>query len=202
MVSNFDRGQVDAADDLAGRILARDPQHLRALSVKGSVAAYSGEYRTALQYFQRAYGLDSTNRMLRRNLAYALLQSGQVEKALIHYEDLRDGSASAEYSYANALLGVRRFDDVLQVLQNLPNNQIPVGDTPAGQVSILYAAALMGRAGPRDRETAAEKLLFGVAQQRDYWLPVLLHGERDPMNDYQQLIRLLDPILEETLADE
>lgn len=200
MVANFSTDQWDAADVIADRILARRPDHLRALSVKGSTAALSGEYRTALKYFQRAYDLDPENRAVRRNLAYAMLQSGRANSAVELYESLRNGTGSAEYSVACAYVAAARYEDALRVLRNLPDTLLsPKGGSPVGQVPVLEAAALMGRSKEGDTAAAVEKLKFAIAQNSSYWLPILNRTERDPQNDYRIQMELLEPILENVL---
>jgi tetratricopeptide (TPR) repeat protein len=200
MVANFAQGQWDAADVIADRIIAKDPQHIRALSVKGSVAALSGEYRTAIKYFQKAYDLESENRTIRRNLAYAMLQTGRTDTAVKLYEGLRDGTGPAEYSVACAYLGAGRYDDAIRVINALPEASFsPQGGAPPGQTLILEAAALIGRGDYGDKESAIQKVRFAVAQGREYWLPILKGVNRDPHNDYQIQIRLLRPILEEAI---
>lgn len=82
MVANYSTAQWDAAEVIADKIIRKDPEHVRALSVKGGVAALSGQYRTAIKFFQKAYYLDPKNRAIRRNLAYAMLQSGRTETAV------------------------------------------------------------------------------------------------------------------------
>jgi tetratricopeptide (TPR) repeat protein len=201
MVANFERGQWDAADISADKILREKPSHLRALSVKGSVAALSGEFRTAVKFFRKAYEQDPENRVVRRNLAYAYLHTGRTEDAIKLYEQLRDGSASAEYSVACAYVGAKRYSDALKILDEMPETQIgSEGKSPVGQVSILYAAALMGRDPEADREVAIKKLRFGISQSPGYWLPILRGEEHDPQNDYSLQIVLLRPILEPVLA--
>jgi tetratricopeptide (TPR) repeat protein len=201
MVANFSQGQWDAAEVIADRILRKDPYHLRALSVKGSVAALSGQYITALKFFQQAYKIAPESRPVRRNLAYAMLQSGRADDAVKLYEGLRDGTAAAEYSVACAYVGAARYDDAIKVVRALPDTQLALEErTPRrGQAPILEAAALMGRGAAGDRELAIGKVRFAVAQDREYWLPILLGRERDPQNNYQIQIRLLESILGESL---
>jgi tetratricopeptide (TPR) repeat protein len=201
MVANFSRGQWDAAEVIADRILRKDPNHLRAVSVKGSVAALSGQYITAQRFFQQAYEIAPESRPVRRNLAYAMLHSGRVDDAVKLYEGLRDGTAAAEYSVACAYVAAARYADAIKVIRALPNTQLALqeGNLRRGQAPILEAAALIGRGVAGDRELAIGKVRFAVAQDREYWLPILLGKERDPQNDYQIQIRLLEPILEESL---
>jgi tetratricopeptide (TPR) repeat protein len=203
MVANFEQSEYGAADDQADRILAQQPNHLRALSVKGSTAAFKQDYRTAIGYFQKAFDIAPTNRTVKRNLAYAFLQSGRVPEATKYYEELRDGSPASDYSVAFAYVAAGAFDKALDVLSTLPPVQSPTpkvkNPTPPGQIQILQSAALLGRGHPGDRDKAIEKLRFGTTQAPLYWSPILREKETDPNNDYRILIKLLKPILDEVL---
>lgn len=201
MVANFSSHQWDAAEVIADKIISKDSEHLRALSVKGSVAALSGEYRTAIKFFQKAYDLAQENRPIRRNLAYAMLQSGRIDTAVELYEGLRDGSGAAEYSVACAYLGAGRYQDAINVIRSLPETLLsPQGGSPEGQVSILEAASLMGRGLNGDKELAIRKVRFAISQNSDYWQHILRKEEKDPQNDYKIQIQLLEPILPEIMS--
>ena len=200
MVANFSTDQWDAAEVIADKIISKDPTHLRALSVKGSVAALSGQYRTAIKFFQKAYDLAPENRPIRRNLAYAMLQSGRTDTAVELYEGLRNGTGAAEYSVACAYLGAGRYQDAISVVRALPDSLLsPQEGSPEGQVSILEAASLMGRGLDGDKELAIRKARFAISQNSDYWRPILRKEEKDPQNEYQIQIQLLEPILAEIL---
>jgi tetratricopeptide (TPR) repeat protein len=72
MVSNYQQEMYSDAEKAADTILQLAPKHYRALSVKGSIAVYDGDYHAAVKYFTAALQSAPDNPVIKRNLAYAL----------------------------------------------------------------------------------------------------------------------------------
>jgi tetratricopeptide (TPR) repeat protein len=77
----FNMGEHDAAVQMAADVLAKSPDHLRALLVQGDAALINRESESAIEFFRRALDVDSFDYTARHKLAQALQNAGKEEEA-------------------------------------------------------------------------------------------------------------------------
>ena len=187
MVSNYQQEMFGDAEAAADAILEKDPNYYRALSVKGSVAIYDGEPKTAVKFFKK--GLDNApeSRTLKRNLAYALIETNDYEQAIQIYESIDDGKTESVNSLGRAYLYGGYYEKALDKLKVVPNIY------ESGFARILEATAYsrLSEAAPENEKSiylkkAKEKFEEGLSQDPIYWEGVLT-GKRVNKNTTYRL---------------
>lgn len=187
MVSNYQQEMFGDAEEAADSILAIDPNHYRALSVKGSVAIYDGEPRTAVKLFKKGLENAPDSRALKRNLAYALIETGDFDQAIELYESINDGKTESVNSLGRAYLYGGQYEKALNKLQVIPNTYT------GGYARILSSTALVlqSEAATEPERSqyitrAKEEFEIGYAQDPIYWRGIL-SGERENKNTTYRL---------------
>ena len=86
------RGDEETAKDHLLAVLALDPDNTHALRSMGTLEANQGQYRQALQRFERILQHHPRDLQARRSLSHLLLKTGQRERAdaeYAHYQRLK-----------------------------------------------------------------------------------------------------------------
>jgi tetratricopeptide (TPR) repeat protein len=134
--SLYARSAFDAADEALNKVLSIDPQNGPARTLRGMIAAQSGDSASAVQHLERASDLDSRPDALWA-LLRAQLNSGSMEQAedvanklaTVH-NDLNGISAMAQW-----YLGNQQFARALNLYGNYADRFI-AGDRSALEASI------------------------------------------------------------------
>lgn len=118
--ARFSEGRLDEAAEYYVRYLQRRPNDLDALAGLGAAQAALNRPIEALATFGRAVEIDPASGAARRNLATALFDSGEIDRALPHAREavrLRPDDAGAHALLGRALAGQRAFDEAIAELR-------------------------------------------------------------------------------------
>lgn len=202
-------GDLPAAEQAYGTILAIAPDHKDALMILGQLLIDRGVYAEALPVVERAQALQPDNHRLLVMLGFVLTRAGQVEKAVdvlqqaaIHLPGelgvwtdlaqnlsklLRNEEAVAAYRKALQLA-----PDNAEILANLAGAEIKVGDYDAAEAASRAALAI----DPKSR--AARGNLANVydlrkqfAQAEEIYLDMLADAPEDGTSHNNLAIMLL-----------
>jgi predicted Zn-dependent protease len=89
-------GQSDAARRLVDEVLARQPDYVPALALRGQLALEGGHYAEAETWLRQAVARAPANHQARYSLVLCLMQSGQGEEAQRQERDLRQWEEDAK----------------------------------------------------------------------------------------------------------
>ena len=107
-------GDLDAAEPLYRRVLERQPRHVDALYLLGSLYAQQGRYAQALPLLERALALRPQFTEAQNNRAVALKELGRFEEALACYDAAlahRPNYAEAHNNRGMALQTLGRWEE-------------------------------------------------------------------------------------------
>jgi len=196
MNSNYQEGLYDDADRVADEILKFEPGNHRALNMKGSVAFYRREYRSAIEYFERANKAKPGTTIVLRNLADSYMEIGAVDKALEIYTSTYDGKADSSYKIGRAYLYKKDFKTALTYLETVPDW------FEKSAARVLESAAYAGLAknslsfGHRKEERSLmlisrQKLNIALSSDRTYWTGILSGRIMDVHEGFSVVLELL-----------
>jgi hypothetical protein len=111
-----DAGRVDEARHAYLRLVARSPNHLRALNDFGTFLMQCGMRAAARSLYERALSIDPRSALVQANLANILFAENDYEAARRHYEAalaIEPNHAAAHQGLSYALLRLGRDDEAL-----------------------------------------------------------------------------------------
>jgi len=195
MLVNMNGEEYDSATRKADEVLQIEPANYRALSVKGSVSFYRGQYRVALDYFERALATYPGEPDLIFNIADTYIELGAFEKAIERYDSIKSDSVDWNYSQGRAYTFAKRYRDAYKLLQAVPNNH----HTGTARVWSAAALVVLGReSADNDRmrllKEARGELMAACTQSSEYWNAVLVGGRFEKRESYGHAAKLLEPI--------
>ena len=147
------------AQELAGKILAKDPQSIGALILSGNAAAGLQDYRSSVDFFEKALNLDPQN-----TAAFVSLGTSQAlqrnypeaEKAFLRARQVNPKDKSALVSLANYYSAVHDLSKAEAVFKE------GLSIYPADREMYLLAVTFYDQTG---RFPEAEKILRNVQSQ-------------------------------------
>jgi tetratricopeptide (TPR) repeat protein len=196
MVSNYQQEMYGDSEAAADEILKLDPNHFRALSVKGAIAIYDGDARTAVKYFQKGLQNAPDSYALKRNLAYAYIEIGADKLAIDLYESANDGDDESMCSLGRAHLYAGDFEIALKYLEAVPSTY------SRGLARILEATSYAGL----QKQTTDKKNLTnleskknqqfkeGFLQDSAYWDGIFSGIRKDKNTSYTLPLSLLGDV--------
>jgi protein O-GlcNAc transferase len=115
-IEAFQAQKFDNAALVLKKILQVDSKNLPALHILGLVKVSQSNYKEAADYLARAARITPNDASIQYNLAKALTDSGNDEKALTHHEkviSLTPNNPEAWLSYGKTMSNLGRYDDAL-----------------------------------------------------------------------------------------
>jgi hypothetical protein len=199
MLANKAAGLYEDADRSADGLLQNNGRHGLALNTKGSVAFYRGDYRKAVEYFERAVEVNRKPAWV-SNLAYAYIETGAYLKAIDALLSINDGKPDWYFSIGRAYLYAGDYSKARKDLQAVPTTFWH------GAGRVLEAASIVGlaqAADPQQRSVlmaeAKKQLGEGIQQDPDYWRGILRGTRTDIHLGYTKPRELLADIANESL---
>lgn len=202
MHANFAGGMLDDAWRQADEILRRKPSDYAALNIKGGIAFYNGDFKTAKLLFARAHQQDPQNTIITSNYANALVETGDYEKAIELFQLIDDGRPDRAFTLGRAYLYAGKFADANSTFERVP----PSHWKGAGRV--LQAASFIGMA--REAHSAQEKnnllqkarqsFAEGYAVEVNYWDGIFTGKSKDIHLTYDVPVSLLGSIYQDLTA--
>lgn len=120
-------------------IVEKDPKNSLVLSRIGDLWYDARNYKSALEFYEKAKDADSTNPLPYRSLALAFQRSGNYATALTNikkYLSHSDNTIADQISYAGILYQAKSYCDAAKQANDLMNQQVP-DDKKAELVGIL-----------------------------------------------------------------
>jgi Flp pilus assembly protein TadD len=114
--AHFNAGRLDAARDIAQRILESDDRHFYALHLLSAIAARRGQWPEAVQLATRALEVEPGNVQVLCNRGAALRMLHRLEEALADYDralSIDPGSSVAHSNRGVALAALNRHREAL-----------------------------------------------------------------------------------------
>jgi len=188
-------GDIDAAEKAGHSALKIAQEHPRALNLLGSIEAERQQHESARKYFERALNSDPGFADARQNLANALLETGDLDKAAEILAPLLKAESTAKEPlllYGQILLEQRRYDKFQPLLKDL-KARFPDDE----DVLILEIGFCELRNDNFTVVEIAQKLLKKSPQQARVWSSLgnayfQLDSIENAKNSYQKAIEL-DP---------
>lgn len=199
MIANWTAGPSswdDALND-ADNVLEKDPRNDKAFAVKGSIAFYRGDFKTAFDYFKSAYNADPTNDTNKRNLADAEVEIGDIPDAITRYKAINNGGQQIDYDIGRAYLLQGDYSSAQSYLAGLPANY------DRGKAQVLLSASLCGLALKESSadtkkalvSQARTQFISGISEDKSFWADVLQGRNQDFHEPFSpKLISLLAPV--------
>ncbi len=116
----FAAGQAAEAERLLQSLLAREPEHGRALHLLGIIAYQTGRNDRAIELIGAALRLNGREPSLHNNLGNALAKAGRTDAARQHYEQavaLKPDHVEALYNLGHALAEGSRWSEAVACYQ-------------------------------------------------------------------------------------
>lgn len=197
MVANYQQADFGNAERNADMILNLDPNHKRALTVKGAIAYQSEDYQTTVKYYTQAHNADPKNAVLISNLAWVYIDVGGYSRAIELLKSIEDGKPDWRRAMGRAYLYASDYKEALKYLETVPTSY------QHGEARIEEAAANMGLSmdeSDRKRKVtlisrAKAKLQEGINHDPEYWKGILSGRRKDPKIPYRVPLELLRPII-------
>jgi tetratricopeptide (TPR) repeat protein len=197
MIANYQQGDFGNAERVADTVLKLDPNHKRALTVKGAIAYQSEDYQTTVKYYTQALNVDPKNPVLISNLAWVYIDVGGYARAIELLKSIEDGKTDWRRGIGRAYLYAGDYKEALEYLETVPTNY------QHGEARVEEAAANMGLSkdelDPKRRATlvsrAKAKLQEGINHDPEYWKGILSGKRKDPKIPYKIPLELLKPII-------
>jgi tetratricopeptide (TPR) repeat protein len=117
---HYDAGQMDVAERLCLRILARDVRHADALYVLGIVAYQTNRLPAAASMIRRAIAVNSRQPFYHANLGNVLYAQGKLDEAIPYFEralQIDPNLAEASYNLGNTYREQEKFDQAAACYQ-------------------------------------------------------------------------------------
>jgi arylsulfatase A-like enzyme/Tfp pilus assembly protein PilF len=114
------RGDNEAAAELLGRVLARDPRILDAHQMMGQIAFAGERYEEAVERYRQALAIDGDHRASLHGLATAYRKLGRDQDAIVGFEhllELEHHSLAVALPLAEIYEQAGRVDDAAVVLE-------------------------------------------------------------------------------------
>lgn len=118
--SAFDSGDYATAESLCRQVLAHSPRNVQATNLLGAIAAKTGRADLAIRTLSRASALAADDPVVAINMAAALADSGQIDRAIESFRSVIEkhpNSFDARLGLAKALYAGRRLDNAIAALQ-------------------------------------------------------------------------------------
>jgi len=119
-VDSYERGDFAKAEALCRRVLNHSPRHLQATNLLGTLAAQSGRLDLAVRTLSRAVAIGGDDPVVALNMAAALTDAGQFDRALDAYRrviERRPELFDAHLGYGKALQAAGRRDEAIAAIQ-------------------------------------------------------------------------------------
>jgi tetratricopeptide (TPR) repeat protein len=166
-------GRMEQAQALFRRVLAIEPDHVRALYYLGQAAGRLGDYQTAATLLARAVARAPAYASAHYNLANALQGLGRLEAAVASYRRavaLEPNGADAHLGLANTLRGLDRLEEAATSYRHALSLRPDDAEARAGLDAVVGARRRQNEAaipdqrpGPAAAEEAIEHNRQGVA---------------------------------------
>jgi len=195
MNSNIDLGRYDDAITQISEVLDRNPNNYRALSGKGEIEFYRRHYATAADYFRRALQQQPRNRILKMNLADALVEVQDYDAAIQAYDSIAERQEDVMYGKGRALLYAGRFAEALEQLESVS----PSFQRGKGQILSAAANYQIGHQKSDDARMSIARQEFenGFKVDPTYWEGVLSGDRPDIHEGHAITSRLLGDLYKE-----
>ena len=117
-IQSFQLGKFDDAELILINILKHQPKNFDALHTLGVIKGIKSQHREALELFNKALKIDTSNSYLHFNIAKAFSDSGEDEKALKYHLNatkLNPNDQQAWLNYGISLLNLDRVNEALDI---------------------------------------------------------------------------------------
>ena len=121
-VQHFEHGNLDAAEQLLGKVLQMHARNFDALQMLGVIKGIRGERQEAVRLFKKAIAIEPNNNWVQFNLAKALSEAGKDEEAIPHHKkavQLAPEHADAWLNYGVSLSALGRLEDAAACYERL-----------------------------------------------------------------------------------
>jgi tetratricopeptide (TPR) repeat protein len=195
MISNYSQGLYEDALRNAEEILEIDPNNAEAWNVKGGVAFYRQDYKTAVAFFKKAVEQKPQSKFYKNNLAYAYIEQGFIDKSIELLKSIEDEKEDWEFSIGRAYIYSGDFADAKKHLEGVSSDYLH------GAARVLEAAALSGLyENSRDENEktsllaeARDKLKAGYKIDSVYWDRIFSVGY-DKHLGYSEPLKILNRV--------
>lgn len=117
-IKAFESGNLNSAELLLKKLTSFDPKNLPALQILGLIKAVQEDYKESAIFLERAANLQPNDASIQFNLAKALMDSGNDEKAVTHHKKtvtLNPHNSQAWLNYGKSVFNLGRYDEALEL---------------------------------------------------------------------------------------
>ena len=199
MLDRYNLEQYAEAEALADRLLALDPDAVRAWIIKGGTRFYGGDYAAAASLFERAYALEPDAPYAIRNLGYAMVEIGQPKRAIELFQRLDPAGPGDRFALGRAHLYAGDYTQCLAALEGIPRELF------RGAPAVLRAACSLALAdsapSPEARalglERARRELRLGIEVEPPYWRGVISGDQPEKSMSFTRPLEILARLIED-----
>jgi tetratricopeptide (TPR) repeat protein len=119
-VDSYEQGDFATAEALCRRVLNHSPRHLQATNLLGALAGQTGRLDLAMRTLSRAAAIAGDDPIVLLNMAAALTDSGQFDRAIDAYRRVIERQPDlfdVHLGYAKALQAAGRHDEAITAVQ-------------------------------------------------------------------------------------
>jgi protein O-GlcNAc transferase len=115
-IDQYNKGNLEQAEALCGKILTKKPKHVDALNLIGLISYERKNYDAAIDYIQKALQYDPANFYFYNNLGTAYKAKMELDEAIIYYRkamQINPASADVYNNLGSVLQGKRNLDEAM-----------------------------------------------------------------------------------------
>lgn len=139
-VQSYHAGYFDEVELILSQVLTKQSKNIEALQLLGIVKGVKHLHREALELFRKALKIDSNNSFLHFNIAKALSEMGEEEKALQYHLNatkLNPSFPGGWMNFAKSLSNLNRLDESLVCYDKVTGIQPDYAEAWSNRANVL-----------------------------------------------------------------
>ena len=154
-------GFLDKAKDILTDVIKLTGDSIRKTSYLAALEAAQSNYEKAIEYYERLYAMDSTNKLTQWNCGYYNLESGRYKESLKYFEKWLEGSKTLS---EGILFGMHRVG----LAYSYTGNKVKADYYFDKQINICNKVIELGRVyGPNSRVYYDLAAVYAFRSERD-----------------------------------